>query len=457
VNLMQQAQALRAEQRMIEAERLVAQARVAAPEDRMIAFLHAQSRYELGYPAAELFGAVCEAWPENFDAQRNYALALASEGQAAAAAQRLEAVLAAAPAWVEGHRVLAALRWVGGEAEGYDASYAQAVARFPMSEPLWLGWFSAVAQQRDWARAAGILAQATQHLGETKGVIQARLFLAGESGDAALAERLLAATAELQDDFLTIARIRQALRAGDPARAVALALPVAEAGGAAAGQVWPYLSTCWRLLGDDRAAWLDGDPLFVRQVDVGLSAAELAELADLLRQLHTAQMPYAEQSVRGGTQTDRNLLLRHEPILQRARVALMAAMADFVASLPPRDPRHPLLGRARKDLRISGSWSVRLAGGGHNVTHSHPKGWISSAFYVALPEGETPPAGHLHLGAPPLELGVDLPPYAVLAPKLGQLVMFPSTLWHGTIPTQQGANEGSERLNIAFDVVPADG
>ena len=62
------------------------------------------------------------------------------------------------------------------------------------------------------------------------------------------------------------------------------------------------------------------------------------------------------------------------------------------------------------------------------------------------------PAGHFHYGAPPPELGLDLAPYATIAPRVGQLVMFPSTLWHGTVPTQ-----GGERLNIAFDVVPASG
>jgi uncharacterized protein (TIGR02466 family) len=130
----------------------------------------------------------------------------------------------------------------------------------------------------------------------------------------------------------------------------------------------------------------------------------------------------------------------------------MAAVADYVAALPSHDAAHPLLSRPRDDLRISGSWSVRLNGGGFNVTHSHPMGWISSAFYVSLPKDEAPPSGHFHYGAPPTELGVDLQPYATIAPQRGHVVLFPSTLWHGTMPTQ-----GGERLNIAFDIVPAQG
>ena len=112
--------------------------------------------------------------------------------------------------------------------------------------------------------------------------------------------------------------------------ALALALPLAQQapGLPLAGQVWPYVSTCWRLLDDPRAAWLDGDPAFVRSVAVGLSTRELAQLADLLRGLHRAQLPYPEQSVRGGTQTDRSVLLRHEPLLVRTREALLRAHVD---------------------------------------------------------------------------------------------------------------------------------
>jgi len=446
--LMAQAHTLRGQQRMVEAEAAIAQASALAPDDPLIAFLHAQARYELGHPAAALFAKACRLWPDNRDALRNRALAEASEGRVGVAVDLLSEALAGAPDWLEGHRVLAALRWVSGDARGFDASYAAAARAHPGQVGLWLGWFAAVAQHRDWPRARAILEAAERHIGPAKGILQARLFIASESGDLAETERLLAATAGWHDDFLIIARIRQALRQRDPERALAIALP--ETRGRNAGQVWPYVSTCWRMLGDARAGWLDGDPPYVRAAAVGLGAGELGELADLLRSLHIAQSPYAEQSVRGGTQTDRSVLLRHEPILARTRAALMAAVEAYVAALPPHDPAHPLLSRPRDHVRISGSWSVRLVGGGFNVTHSHPMGWISSAFYVALSDPGAAPAGHFHLGAPPPELGLDLPPYATIAPQAGHLVLFPSTLWHGTVPTA-----GGERLNIAFDIVPA--
>ena len=45
------------------------------------------------------------------------------------------------------------------------------------------------------------------------------------------------------------------------------------------------------------------------------------------------------------------------------------------------------------------------------------------------------------------ELGLDLPPIRLIEPKPGRLVLFPSTMWHGTVPFAAG-----ERLTVAFDV-----
>jgi hypothetical protein len=112
---------------------------------------------------------------------------------------------------------------------------------------------------------------------------------------------------------------------------------------------------------------------------------------------------------------------------------------------------HPLL-RERRDrpVRFSGSWSVRLRGAGYHTNHVHPQGWISSALYVALPErakGDPPDAGWLKLGEPPPEIGVSLTATRLIEPKPGRLVLFPSWMWHGTVPFAAG-----ERLTVAFDV-----
>ena len=131
------------------------------------------------------------------------------------------------------------------------------------------------------------------------------------------------------------------------------------------------------------------------------------------------------------------------------RKAIVETVEQHVAQLPPPAARHPTLLAERAPIRFAGSWSVRLAGEGFHVNHVHPAGWISSAFYVALPEaamGGGSDAGWLSLGEA-TELGLDLPPLRLIEPKPGRLVLFPSTMWHGTRPFA-----GGERLTVAFDV-----
>ncbi|MGJ3629372.1 hypothetical protein AB5I41_25535 [Sphingomonas sp. MMS24-JH45] len=98
------------EQDVIAADTALARAHALAPRDPLAAFLHAQSRFELGQPAADLFAATRMLWPDNSDVVRNEALALAAEGAAAAGIASLAAAVAARPDWLDGQRVLASLR-----------------------------------------------------------------------------------------------------------------------------------------------------------------------------------------------------------------------------------------------------------------------------------------------------------------------------------------------------------
>ena len=213
-----------------------------------------------------------------------------------------------------------------------------------------------------------------------------------------------------------------------------------------------FRSLVWRLLGDARAQWLDRPETTIQSRAVGLNAAEMAELGEVLRALHTMELPYAEQTVRGGTQTDRSIMLRHEPILQRARAAWLEAIRANIAELPGPEDGHPFLLQACSQLLLGGSWSVRLRAAGHNVPHTHPMGWMSSSLYVAIPDEAArgpAPAGHITFGTPPPELGLDLAPYCSIAPEPGLVVTFPSMMWHAVEPFAAG-----ERLMIALDIRP---
>jgi hypothetical protein len=89
---------------------------------------------------------------------------------------------------------------------------------------------------------------------------------------------------------------------------------------------------------------------------------------------------------------------------------------------------------------------------GFHVNHIHPEGWISSALYIALPDevrDATDRSGHIQFGVPPIELGLALPPRRIVKPQVGELVLFPSYMWHGTVPF----TSAQPRITVAFDLV----
>jgi hypothetical protein len=100
-------------------------------------------------------------------------------------------------------------------------------------------------------------------------------------------------------------------------------------------------------------------------------------------------------------------------------------------------------------------WSVRLRPHGFHVNHYHPEGWISSACYLQLPPAVAHKGGEgwLKFGEPAFPTRPVLGPEYFVKPEPGLLALFPSYMWHGTVPF---AGEPDEtRLTIAFDVVPA--
>lgn len=422
----------------------------AEPQNLLALQGRAQAEAERGGDAQPFYGRARALAPADPGLAMAEATALQKAGDLPAAQAALEALVRAYPDFADAHLALSRLRWQAGDTAGFTGSFEAALKERPGDPNLWLGLFAAL-MRADPAAALARVDAARPALGSVADGIEAAA--ASEAGDLARADAAFARVDVAADPGLRIAWMRHLLRAGRPEPAAAFALDAAQRLGDAAA--WPYLATAWRLTEDPRWAWLEGDPAFVRAFDLPLGAAELSALAEVLRGLHRSREAPLDQTLRGGTQTEGALLSRQAPEIARLKAALSDAVADYIAGLPPPDSTHPLLAPPREGFRFAGSWSVRLAGEGFHVNHVHTTGWLSSAFYVALPDevgDEAAQRGWLTLGEPPAELGLSLAPFRTIQPKPGRLALFPSTLWHGTRPFQAG-----ERLTVAFDVVRGSG
>jgi tetratricopeptide (TPR) repeat protein len=419
-----------------------------APNDAGIAHGLARTALEAGVPAERHYERALQLAPDNGQVLLGLAAARLASGHGEQSARELGHTLTRSPRWIEGHMQLAQLRSMLGNIDSVTHSLESAIAADPRSADLWFALFDLAIKREAFGDLDIAVAQARQHGVAEKLLIPYAAVAAAELGRTEEADRLFV---QWNDGTDRIWRIRHLLRSGRAEVAVPLidvALSTERA-----SEVWPYASLAWRLTNDARSEWLEGDETLVRVFDLGPCLPPLERLAETLRAIHVAKGEYLDQSVRGGTQTDGPLFSRIEPEVRALRAVVVTAVQDYVAQLPPLDPRHPLLGPRRdRPVRFSGSWSVRLHDAGYHVSHVHPQGWISSALYVALPpieSGADPRAGWLTLGEPPPGLIAGSLEARYIEPKPGRLVLFPSWMWHGTVPFPAG-----ERLTVAFDVAP---
>lgn len=418
-----------------------------APAEPLIAHGYAQTLLEAGLPSVDAFATAMRLAPNKPEVVRGMVAALVAEGRVAEAIEGMAMAVQRSPLWTEGHTVLAKLRWSEGEREGFDRSFDEAIAANPTSLDLRREQLIVLMHAEQHEQALARVDQGRAAIGDHPLFAGYEAFVRSEAGDIAGGDALFARLPEGTVPEIDMRRVRHLLRSGRAHEASQLLdhwlqTPHQEA-------FWHYAATAWRLTGDSRAEWLEGDDRLVGAYDISDRLPPIDELVGALRPLHTARAQPFAQSVRGGTQTDGNLFQRIDPPIVALREAVRATVAEHAAQLPPPDPAHPLL-RSRPDrIRFSGAWSVRLVSGGTHANHVHPMGWLSSALYLVLPPdiGTGERAGWLSLGEPQAQLGIDLAPSRMIEPKVGRLALFPSWMWHGTRAFHEG-----ERITVAFDV-----
>ena len=218
-----------------------------------------------------------------------------------------------------------------------------------------------------------------------------------------------------------------------------------------------HLGLALRMQDDPRDEVLNGYDSLVQVFDLDAPDG-FAAMADFnaalnaeLGALHPANREYIDQSLRGGTQTADNLFGSGRELVDKLQMRIDAVVSRYIAGLPE-DAAHPFLSRRARDFRYAGSWSSRLSDHGYHVNHIHPMGWISSCYYVAVPDVvQDSTQGWIKFGEPSLAMPLKTPVRRSIQPVPGRLVLFPSYMWHGTVPFHDAA----ARTTVAFDVVPA--
>jgi uncharacterized protein (TIGR02466 family) len=494
-DLIERAYSLLNEGRSAEALEISARLAAAAGATHDVLVLHSAAlklshRHE---EALDVDRRAAGAFPKSGSAWHNLAATLIERGRGQEALDALSKGFAVGLDSPLSWQVKARAHVACGETEAAESAYLEAARRAPnlpaiaaeRADFLWMA-------RGDLAAAQAALDQAFHAGAPPAPLLLAKAKLLASAGNQDRAADLLdRAAGHLPDDLsLVLAAAQSALEAGRLADAErharrgeklapdeVAALVQSTIVSLALGRPGPALLAMRKAIGvkpldQSVLAWAAtaaraaGDPLYRQLCDYESTVGtyELgpppgwATQADFLRDLRTAldrhhvmaEHPSA-QSLRHGTQTTYLLSGSSDPAIQAFFEALDGPIREHLAGLGTGDD--PLRRRNRGGYRIVGAWSVRLRPGGFHLDHLHHEGWISSAFYVETPDGaleRESKEGWLRLGQPPFPTVPELPAERFIRPKPGRLVLFPSYMWHGTVPF----HTEERRTTIAFDLVP---
>ena len=377
---------------------------------------------------------------------------LADVNRPGEAVEEYRNILRQVPEHLDAHETLASLLpQIGRGTETLNA-YREALRAQPNSLPLWGSALRSAFAAHDYVQVAAWSQEAETLIGPRPEVRIARAAALSRLGNQHRACAILRDVLAEQPNHASAHQhlAHSLVAAGEPKEAEAHALKAAEIDPFNQAS-WALLTVIWRLLDDPREHWLADYERLVMPVDLDAAPGFFDELAARLTEWHVMRDHPAEQSLRGGTQTRGNLFDRRDPLIGRLVAQIRTAVGPRLRELPD-DPTHPFLSRKTGTLEFPASWSVCLRSEGFHISHIHQTGWMSSALYISLPpEVGQGDAGALAFGIPDAALGLDLPARRIERPKVGRLVIFPSYMWHGTLPFEST----QPRLTVAFDALPA--
>ena len=461
--------------------------------------------------ALSVYETAVQAWPQSAVAQHNLASTLGDVGRYDESAKAAMAAIKLGIRAPETRLVLARAQMHIGQLTAAQLAYREAISLRPdmhtaLFELTQLLWMSSADQNialqplvnavRAYPMSADLhmaLSQALEFTGDKPGAVRVILDLATRNAaDARMMVRaadLLLEIGNLEHGRELAIRAFNADRSSFPAvmTLARAALACGEADGAAAAvtdalnrrpfdqHALALQAMVWRMTDNPGFDALYDYKSMVRsyliEPPAGWStrAEYLADLAAELKQSHHFRTHPFGHSVRQGSQLP-NIFTVGTPAILGFLQALQAPVNAHIEHLGT--GADPLRRRNTGAWQIQGIWSVMLRPGGFHVDHVHQEGWLSSAFYVELPDVVTKPdartgsvqgaiktgnqagdsvrQGWIRFGQPGSPVQPVQTAQHFVKPEPGMLVLFPSYMWHGTVPF----TGKQSRLTVAMDVVP---
>ncbi len=223
------------------------------------------------------------------------------------------------------------------------------------------------------------------------------------------------------------------------------------------------LSIASRLMEDGRDETINGYDTLVRSFDLeppqGFSnmADFNAELNAELDRLHPVTREFINQSLRGGTQTPDQLFGASLPMVAKLKQRIDESGGR---AMPPGWARMKAIPCCRGGPTVSAMPGPgrRVSGDcGFHVNHIHPMGWISSCYYVAVPDAVQDEAGRqgwIKFGEPLLRGGAEKSGPPRHPARTGPAGAVPQlyVARHDSVPRRGGAHDHRVRCGAGLAV-----
>ena len=169
----------------------------------------------------------------------------------------------------------------------------------------------------------------------------------------------------------------------------------------------------------------------------------------LIIQCNNLTIVWEPRTTKFGYQSIGNLFRLQSPIILNLKKIILEAINEYRIAYKTKPDG--FISQWPNKFHLFGCYN-KLLKKGYQKSHIHPGGWLSGCFYLKMPKilkkDEAAINFSLHGYDYPI-VNSDIPSYQY-SPVEGDLILFPSSLFHKTLPF----SSNDERHVVAFDIIP---
>ena len=172
----------------------------------------------------------------------------------------------------------------------------------------------------------------------------------------------------------------------------------------------------------------------------------VTELVDELTNVDTNFEPF-NTTTRNGYQSSVNLFNGPYAKMKQLQTIIVNEISNYHSKF--KDEKCSFIENWPSDYNLYG-WHVVLKQQGYQLPHIHTSGWLSGVIYLKVVPSLENNEGAIEFGLNGATYTDDNSPKIIHQPEAGDIVLFPSSLHHSTIPF----TTDTDRIVISFDLAP---